>query len=124
MLVAAKRKGLAAQLLDCRNSGDTAGDKSRVVGYASFALASEGPRYGAEHGRRLLQIPRQSISAALGARGDPGAPVAGESWLRESRARSERLMQGGELRGWVGSAEAQRAVAQDVAEHARAAPFQ
>lgn len=28
------------QLLDYRNSGDTAGDKSRVVGYAAFALTS------------------------------------------------------------------------------------
>ena len=40
MLLAAQRHGLTAQLLDCRNSGDTAGDKNRVVGYASFALTS------------------------------------------------------------------------------------
>src|SRR5256886_11067745 len=124
MLVAAKRKGLAAQLLDCRNSGDTAGDKSRVVGYASFALASEGPRYGAEHGRRLLQIARQSISAALRAREEPGAPVAEESWLRESRASFVTLTRGDELRGCVGTLEAQRPLAQDVAENARAAAFE
>ncbi|TMH38148.1 MAG: AmmeMemoRadiSam system protein B [Betaproteobacteria bacterium] len=121
MLIAAKRKGLAAKLLDCRNSGDTAGDKSRVVGYASFALASEGLRYGAEHGRKLLRIARQSISAALGARGEPGAPVAEESWLRESRASFVTLMLGDELRGCVGALEAQRPLAQDVAENARAA---
>ncbi len=124
MLVAAKRKGLAPTLLDCRNSGDTAGDKSRVVGYASFALASEGPRYGAEHGRKLLQIARQSISAALGARGKPGAPAAEESWLRESRASFVTLMQGDELRGCVGALEAQRPLAQDVAENARAAALE
>jgi MEMO1 family protein len=124
MLVAAKRKGLAAELLDCRNSGDTAGDKSRVVGYASFALASEGPRYGAEHGRRLLQIARQSISAALGAGGKPAAPVAEESWLRESRASFVTLTQGDELRGCVGALEAQRPLALDVAENARAAAFE
>ena len=122
MLIAAKRKGLGAQLLDCRNSGDTAGDKTRVVGYASFALASEGPRYGAEHGRKLLQIARQSISAALGARGEPGA--AEESWLRESRASFVTLMLGDELRGCVGALEAQRPLAQDVAENARAAAFE
>ena len=34
----ARRRGLTAELLDLRNSGDTAGDKSRVVGYAAFAL--------------------------------------------------------------------------------------
>jgi AmmeMemoRadiSam system protein B len=33
----AQRRGLAARLIDLRNSGDTAGDKSRVVGYGSFA---------------------------------------------------------------------------------------
>src|SRR5713101_6118245 len=124
MLIAAKRKGLAAELLDCRNSGDTAGDKSRVVGYASFALASESPRYGAEHGRKLLQIARQSISAALGAGGESGAPVAEESWLRESRASFVTLMQGEELRGCVGALEAQRPLAEDVAENARAAAFE
>lgn len=37
-LLAAKRRGLAAELLDLRNSGDTAGDRSRVVGYAAFAF--------------------------------------------------------------------------------------
>jgi len=124
MLIAAKRKGLAPKLLDCRNSGDTAGDKSRVVGYASFALASESPRYGAEHGRKLLQIARQSISAALGAGREPGAPVAEESWLCESRASFVTLMQGDELRGCVGALEAQRPLAQDVAENARAAAFE
>ena len=38
LLAAAQRHGLKPQLLDLRNSGDTAGDKSRVVGYGSFAF--------------------------------------------------------------------------------------
>lgn len=38
LLLCAKRRGLSIELLDLRNSGDTAGDRSRVVGYASFAL--------------------------------------------------------------------------------------
>jgi hypothetical protein len=38
LLVAARLHGLRPDLLDLRNSGDTAGDKSRVVGYASFAF--------------------------------------------------------------------------------------
>ena len=36
--LAARRHNLKPELLDLRNSGDTAGDKSRVVGYASFAF--------------------------------------------------------------------------------------
>jgi AmmeMemoRadiSam system protein B len=33
----ARRRALKPELIDLRNSGDTAGDKNRVVGYASFA---------------------------------------------------------------------------------------
>jgi len=38
LTLAAKRHHLQPMLLDLCNSGDTAGDKSRVVGYASFAF--------------------------------------------------------------------------------------
>ena len=41
LLIAAHRHKLIPRLLDLRNSGDTAGDKNRVVGYASIAF-SEG----------------------------------------------------------------------------------
>jgi MEMO1 family protein len=38
LLQLARRRGLGVELLDQRNSGDTAGDRSRVVGYGSYAL--------------------------------------------------------------------------------------
>ncbi|MCS7338557.1 MAG: AmmeMemoRadiSam system protein B [Verrucomicrobiae bacterium] len=38
MLYAAKRRGLRAQTVDLRNSGDTAGPRSRVVGYGAFVF--------------------------------------------------------------------------------------
>ena len=38
LLLAARRRGLTPQLLDLRNSGDTAGDRNRVVGYGAFAF--------------------------------------------------------------------------------------
>ena len=41
LLVAAKRHGLRPQRLDLRNSGDTAGPRDRVVGYAAYAFAPE-----------------------------------------------------------------------------------
>lgn len=41
LLLAARRHGLLPHLLDLRNSGDTAGDRLRVVGYASFAFSSD-----------------------------------------------------------------------------------
>ncbi len=41
LTLAARRRKLRPELLDARNSGDTAGDKKRVVGYASFAFYPE-----------------------------------------------------------------------------------
>ncbi len=41
LLLAAKHHHLQPHLLDLRNSGDTAGDKNRVVGYASFAFTED-----------------------------------------------------------------------------------
>jgi hypothetical protein len=38
LLLSAGRRGMSIELLDLRNSGDTAGDRTRVVGYAAFAL--------------------------------------------------------------------------------------
>ncbi len=45
LLLAARRRGLVAHLLDLRNSGDTAGDRSRVVGYGAFAFTQEAARH-------------------------------------------------------------------------------
>ncbi len=42
LLLTAKRRGMNIELLDLRNSGDTAGDRSRVVGYAAFVLTEAG----------------------------------------------------------------------------------
>jgi len=50
LLLCARRHGLAPELLDLRNSGDTAGDRARVVGYASFAFTADGPAAGAATG--------------------------------------------------------------------------
>ena len=38
LLELARRRGLEAQLVDLRNSGDTAGGRDRVVGYGAFAF--------------------------------------------------------------------------------------
>jgi AmmeMemoRadiSam system protein B len=39
LLLASTSHGLQVRTLDTRNSGDTAGDKSRVVGYGAYAIA-------------------------------------------------------------------------------------
>jgi len=38
LAVVARQRGLKPELLDLRNSGDTAGDRVRVVGYGAFAF--------------------------------------------------------------------------------------
>ena len=38
LMLACRQRGLAPQLIDLRNSGDTAGDRARVVGYGAFAF--------------------------------------------------------------------------------------
>ena len=43
LLTVARRHGMQVELLDLRNSGDTAGDKARVVGYGSFAFSELRP---------------------------------------------------------------------------------
>ena len=42
-LQVARRRHLVPRLLDLRSSGDTAGDRRRVVGYAAFAFSSPAP---------------------------------------------------------------------------------
>jgi AmmeMemoRadiSam system protein B len=39
LLLAARRRGLHASVVDLRNSGDTAGPRDRVVGYGSYVFA-------------------------------------------------------------------------------------
>jgi len=123
----AHRRKLVPQLLDLRNSGDTAGDKRRVVGYASFAFRESEPPgdeygdgYTETHGRTLLRVARGAIRHALGA---GAAFAAREAWLDEHRATFVTLKQQGDLRGCIGSLEPRRPLGRDVAANAVAAAF-
>jgi AmmeMemoRadiSam system protein B len=43
LTLTARRRGLKPELIDLRNSGDTAGDRNRVVGYGAFAFYEVAP---------------------------------------------------------------------------------
>jgi len=60
-VLAARRHGLVPTLLDLRNSGDTAGDRGRVVGYASFVFggADFSPGAAAPAGASSPEGPRR-----------------------------------------------------------------
>ena len=119
LLAVARRRGLGIERLAQCNSGDTAGDKSRVVGYASFALY-EPEAVTADPGAALLVRARNAIAARLGqaTRAEPMHPA-----LAQPGATFVTLTQNGALRGCIGSLQAHRPLDQDVRANAVAAAF-
>jgi AmmeMemoRadiSam system protein B/AmmeMemoRadiSam system protein A len=121
LLLAARRHGLVPRLIDYRNSGDTAGGRERVVGYASLAFDEGARGYDDRQGNILLALARASIGAALGLNAAPASSWDGEPWLRECRATFVTLTLEGNLRGCMGRLQAERPLGQDVIENARTA---
>ncbi|MEO0034760.1 MAG: hypothetical protein RLZZ501_783 [Pseudomonadota bacterium] len=135
LLLAAKRRGLAIEPLDRRNSGDTAGSRDRVVGYGAWALTE--PEAGAESeadraaaairaaGPALLDLAWGSIRHGL-ATGRPAAPPPPDHRpgpLAAAGAAFVTLTRFGQLRGCIGSPQAWRPLAEDVVDNAFAAAF-
>jgi hypothetical protein len=124
LLLAAKMHGLRAQLVGQCNSGDTAGNRQRVVGYASFTFtestkASNGTEDGASgRGEIMLSIARAAISTALG---KPANADETADWLKEPGAVFVTLQKRGALRGCVGSLEPHRPLLLDLKANAQAA---
>ena len=119
-LAAARSHGLSIRLLGACNSGDTAGGKDRVVGYAAFALY-EGARVSLENaGEALLGIARGAISHRLGMLGE-APPTDTAAWLTRPGASFVTLMLEDRLRGCIGSLAATRRLGEDVAQNALAA---
>ena len=138
-LRAARRHALQPALLDLRNSGDTAGRRDRVVGYAAIAFGPApcaATRAGAEAdadtdaaalaadpalGPALLGTARAEVAAVLGLAAPPvphhprlAAPGASFVTLHDAR---------GALRGCIGRLHAERALGEDVRANALAAAF-
>ena len=138
-LRAARRHGLQPCLLDARNSGDTAGSRDRVVGYAALAFmpahtasrqseqegaarsSASQSEADAQLGQALLATARASIAGALGL----AAPAVGRHpALLELGASFVTLHDASrELRGCIGQLEATRPLGEDVHANARAAAF-
>jgi hypothetical protein len=117
-LLAAAKHGLRPRLLDLRNSGDTAGDKQRVVGYAAWALTADAePNLGAA----LLARARNAISRRLGA---PLVPEPAHPQLAERGATFVTLHDArGQLRGCIGRLQAIEGLDADVRHNAVQAAF-
>jgi len=120
LILAATRRGLKPELIDLRNSGDTAGDRRRVVGYAAFGFypgletAFDGP------GDVLIPIARSAIGGVLGIGFETREDYP---FLHEIGATFVTLTRYGRLRGCIGTLQAHRKLLDDVRANAKAAAF-
>jgi MEMO1 family protein len=121
LLAVAGKRDLPLRLLAACNSGDTAGDKERVVGYSSFALDDGGEVKHDDAGKTLLGIARGSIDSQFSASRPPQTGSA--AWLGQAGATFVTLLRAGALRGCVGSLQAARPLGEDVADNALGAAF-
>ena len=129
LLSIALRRRLQPKLFDLRNSGDTAGDHSRVVGYASVGFfespdvagaTDEGIPAADTRGDVLVPLARAAIGDIFGLVLPTDESPA---FLREPGATFVTLTRKGRLRGCIGSLQAHRSLLQDVKANAKAAAF-
>ncbi len=121
LLAVARQRGMQIERVAQCNSGDTAGDKSRVVGYATFALfESPSAATGDDLGLALLVRARNAIATQLkqDVQPEPDHPA-----LAQSGATFVTLTKNGALRGCIGSLQAHRPLDQDVRANAASAAF-
>lgn len=132
LLAFARRLGMRAELLDLRNSGDTAGDRDRVVGYAALALYEPEPAPSRviddaadeadadSRGATLLAQARMAIARRLKL---PAATAPHAAFLDAPGASFVTLKIERALRGCIGSLHAHRPLGEDVRANAQAAAF-
>ncbi|MBI4026026.1 MAG: AmmeMemoRadiSam system protein B [Verrucomicrobia bacterium] len=131
----ARQKGWQTKLLDCRNSGDTAGDKSRVVGYTSVAFFDSNPVkpapgssvsdkpgqvYDAAERKFLMELARKTLTMAVSERVMPSVPKEKTpAKLTETRGCFVTLTKKGQLRGCIGHIFPEEPLYQAIMDNAR-----
>jgi len=129
LLEVARMREMNVATLDMRNSGDTAGPRDRVVGYGAwiFRETREEPTTSTDaaaeiitnHGPALLRIALSSMAYGL-ASGKPLAVDVSDyaPELGDTVASFVTLHLAGKLRGCIGSPQAVKPLAVDVADNA------
>ena len=123
LLMTASRREMKIRRQFLCNSGDTAGNKDRVVGYGSWCLYEAGQLMG-EQRERLAEIARQSIRQGLES-GSPFKPDPGDfpAILLEKSACFVTIKKMQKLRGCIGSLQASMPLVNAVADSAYKAAF-
>ncbi len=139
LLHLANQYGWRPQLLHYSNSGDTAGDHNRAVGYAAIAFyggssmnATDAPKnnetltFREDQGQALVKLARQTIAARLGKKTrlpESAATALKAKELKNRRGTFVTLTIDGRLRGCIGSLEAVESVVDGVRRNAANAAF-
>ena len=115
----ARQMGWKAKLLDYRNSGDTAGNKDGVVGYAAIAFYSPRPQgFTGTERSQLLALARQSLKNAVSK--DRGANPAGlPAKFSEKKGCFVTLTEHGQLRGCIGNILPREPLDRAIADNAK-----
>ncbi len=133
-LLLAKAKAFRPTTIDLINSGDTSGDKERVVGYGawSFEAAPEAKenlsqleqetqnlhQFAQDHGQELMQIVARSLQKAV--KEHKSYSPSRQDYTDElfnKGASFVTLKENNELRGCIGTVIPHEAIAQDVADN-------
>ncbi|HEY3800431.1 MAG TPA: AmmeMemoRadiSam system protein B [Caulobacteraceae bacterium] len=117
----AQRRDLRVTALDVRNSGDTQGDLSRVVGYGSYAFEyAHAARIDDDSRAMLLGLAREVVRQGVARGQAPQININGvlPRAVMAQRATFVTLTIGGHLRGCRGSIVASRSLLADVADNA------
>ena len=121
LMEVARSRGWQARLLDFRNSGDTSGDRSRVVGYAAIAFfAPPATALAPAERKDLLGLARRAVRSAAAHLPPPEAsPDKLGPNTAATRACFVTLTKRGNLRGCIGNLLARGPLYQAVLDNAR-----
>jgi len=119
----AKLKNWTARLLDSRNSGDTSGEKDRVVGYTAIAFCEPAQSgYSPADKKFLLDVARRTLKSVATGGELPKVDAADVAEnLKKTKACFVTLTEAGSLRGCIGHIQPQEALYQAVIHNAESA---
>lgn len=105
LLNVARQKGWQAQLIDYKNSGDTTGDKARVVGYSSIAFYE--PPFSKAEAAAMIQLSRAVLTEAVITKQSGAVTLdSALAGFQKPQACFVTLEKKGRLRGCVGHLQA------------------